>query len=61
MSSKKISKIQPETFKFNKEYLVLVEKEIKKYPKGKEASAIIAILFLIQKQHNNWIPLAALK
>ena len=61
MSIKKISKIQPESFEFSKENLLETEKEIKKYPKDRKASAVIALLYLVQKQNDNWIPLAALK
>ena len=61
MSIKKISKIQPELFEFSKENLQEVENEIKKYPKDKQASAILALLYLVQKQNDNWIPLAAIK
>ena len=61
MSIKKISKIQPETFEFSKDNLQEAEEEIKKYPKGKKASAVLALLRLAQKQNDNWIPLAAIK
>ena len=61
MTIKKISKTQPENFIFSRENLEIAEKEIKKYPKGKKASAVIALLYLVQKQNNNWIPLAAIK
>ena len=61
MSIKKISKIQPELFEFNKENLKKAEIEIKKYPEERKASAVIALLYLVQKQNNNWIPLAAIK
>ena len=61
MSIKKVSKIQPESFEFSKENLLRAENEIKKYPKDKKASAVIALLFLVQKQNENWIPLAAIK
>jgi len=61
MSIKKISKTQPESFEFSKDNLLEAENEIKKYPKGRKASAILALLFLVQKQNDNWIPLAAIK
>ena len=61
MSVKKVSEKQPDHFELSKEYLKIAEMEIKKYPKGKEASAILAILYLIQKQNDNWIPLAGIK
>ena len=61
MSIKKISEIQPETFEFSKDNLQEAEEEIKKYPKGKKSSAVLALLRLAQKQNDNWIPLAAIK
>jgi len=61
MSIKKISKIQPESFEFSKENLLKAEREIKKYPKEKRASSVLALLNLSQKQNENWIPLAAIK
>ena len=61
MSIKKITKIQPEYFEFSKDNLLEAEIEIKKYPKNRKASAILALLYLVQKQHDNWIPLAAIK
>ena len=52
---------QPETFKFSAEN----EKEIKhivaKYPKGRQASAVMPLLDLAQRQHNNWIPMKAIE
>jgi len=61
MSIKKISKFQPKSFEFSKENLNEAEKEIKKYPKDRKASAVIALLYLVQKQNDNWIPLVAMK
>ena len=61
MSIKKISKEQPENFEFNPENLTVVKEILKKYPKGKEQSAVMALLYLAQKQNENWIPLIAMK
>ena len=61
MSIKKVSKLQPETFEFSKENILEAQNEMKKYPKDKKASAVIALLNLVQKQNDNWIPLAAIK
>ena len=61
MSVKKISEKQPESFEFSKDNLIEAEKEIKKYPKNRKASAVIALLYLVQKQNENWIPLVAMK
>jgi len=61
MSVKKISETQPESFEFSKDNLQEAENIIKQYPKNKKASAVLALLYLVQKQHDNWIPLAAIK
>jgi len=61
MSIKKIYKEQPEKFEFDKENLNTVKSVIKKYPDGKEQSAVMALLYLAQRQNKNWIPLAAMK
>lgn len=61
MSIKKISKIQPELFEFTDNNLKKAEIEINKYPKEKKASAVMALLYLAQKQNDNWIPLAAIR
>ena len=61
MSGRKISKEQPENFEFNSENLLAAKKIITKYPKGKQQSAVMPLLFLAQKQNENWIPLAAMK
>ncbi len=61
MSLKKISKDQPEKFEFNDKNIVLAKKMINNYPKGKQQSAVMSLLYLAQRQNNNWIPLAAMK
>ena len=61
MSIKKISETQPESFEFSQVNLQEAENIIKKYPKNRKASAVLALLYLVQKQHYNWIPLAAIK
>ena len=61
MSIKKISETQPESFEFSKDNLQEAENIIKQYPKNRKASAVLALLYLVQKQHDNWIPLEAIK
>ncbi len=61
MSLKKISKDQPENFKFSPKNLNAAEKVISNYPKGKEQSAVMALLYIAQRQNDNWIPLSAMK
>ena len=61
MSIKKISKEQPENFEFNSKNMEVAKKIIQNYPEGKQQSAVMALLFLAQRQNNNWIPLIAIK
>ena len=61
MSVKKIHDQQPENFKFNDHNLELANKYLKKYPEKNKKSAVMPLLYLAQKQNNNWLPLAALK
>ena len=61
MSVKKISKTQPELFEFTSENLEKAKNEIKKYPKKRKASAVLALLYLVQNQNDNWIPLSAIR
>ena len=57
MSLKKISKDQPEKFEFNQQNLESAKKILLNYPKGKEKSGVMALLYIAQRQNNNWIPL----
>ena len=61
MSVKKVSKDQPNSFEFNDKSLDLAKKVISNYPNGKQQSAVMALLYIAQKQNNNWIPLSAMK
>ncbi len=61
MSIKKVSKEQPDKFEFNQDNLNLANKIVLNYPSGKKKSAVMALLYIAQKQNDNWIPLAAMK
>ena len=61
MSIRRPSKEQPETFDFNLASLEAAKLIVAKYPKDKKESAVMALLFIAQKQNSNWIPLAAMK
>ena len=61
MSLKRPAKDQPENFEFTSSSIEEANNIIAKYPKGKQQSAVMALLYLAQKQNNNWIPLAAMK
>ena len=61
MSIKKIHDNQPKEFKFSNENLKKVEEILKRYPEKNKKSAVMPLLYLAQKQNDNWIPLAAMK
>src|SRR6056300_256718 len=61
MTLRKISKEQPERFEFTQENLDEANRIIKKYPNGRQQSSVMSLLYLAQKQNDNWIPLSALK
>ena len=52
---------QPEIFSFTVANLKLAQKQIAKYPKGRQASAVLALLDLAQRQNDNWLPIAAME
>lgn len=52
---------QPATFAFSPENKETVDRLLAKYPEGRQASAVIALLDLAQRQHDGWIPQAAIE
>ena len=61
MAIKKISKAQPDKFEFTKKNMESANNIIQNYPSEKKQSAVMALLYIAQKQNDNWIPLAAMK
>ena len=61
MSIKKVHSEQPKNFEFSIQNLKLVEDILKKYPKERKKSEVMPLLYIAQKQNENWIPLAAIK
>jgi len=61
MTIKKIHKDQPETFEFNEKSMEAANKIVSNYPDGRQQSAVMALLYIAQRQHDNWIPLKAMK
>ncbi len=51
---------QPTSFVFTDENLRRAQAHIAKYPAGKQASAILPLFHIVQEQHDNWIPRAAM-
>jgi NADH-quinone oxidoreductase subunit E len=50
---------QPETFEFTRENLERAKAHIAKYPPGRQASAVLPLLWIVQEQHG-WVPRAAM-
>jgi len=50
----------PKEFAFKPEYLERAKHIIAKYPEGKQASAVMPLLDLAQRQNDNWLPRAAM-
>ena len=61
MSLRRPAKEQPDNFKFDSSSLEAAKTIVTKYPKDKQQSAVMALLYIAQKQNDNWIPLAAMK
>jgi NADH-quinone oxidoreductase E subunit len=57
----RIASDQPKTFKFTAENEKEIKRIIAKYPKGRQASAVMPLLDMAQRQHENWIPMAAIE
>ncbi|WP_291842403.1 NADH-quinone oxidoreductase subunit NuoE [Bradyrhizobium sp.] len=53
--------LQPASFAFSEENLAFARNEIAKYPPGRQASAVIAILWRAQEQHRGWVSEAAIR
>ena len=51
---------QPASFEFSPENLETAKRIIAKYPAGRQASAVLPLLYVAQRQHQNWVPRAAM-
>ena len=62
MSGKHIAddSLQPESFEFSAESEAKITTILAKYPEPRKASAVMPLLDLAQRQHDNWIPMAAI-
>jgi NADH-quinone oxidoreductase subunit E len=52
---------QPKEFAFTADNLAWAKAEIAKYPEGRQASAIISLLWRAQQQSGGWLPEAAIR
>jgi NADH-quinone oxidoreductase subunit E len=61
MSVRRLADEQPTTFEFTPENRAWAEHELAKYPPGRQASAVLALLWRAQKQSGYWLPRAAIE
>jgi len=53
--------VQPKEFSFSKDNLGWAKQQVAKYPEGRQASAIIPLLWRAQEQNDGWLPEAAIR
>lgn len=53
--------VQPPAFAFSNDNQVWARQQIAKYPQGRQASAVIPLLWKAQEQHDGWLPKAAIE
>ena len=61
MSVRRLAEKQPDSFDFTPENKAWLEKQIAKYPDGRQASAVVPALWQAQKQNNYWLPQKAIE
>lgn len=61
MSVRRLAEKQPESFAFTPENKAWAQTEIAKYPPGRQASAVIALLWRAQKQNAYWLSKPAIE
>ncbi|ODR95412.1 NADH-quinone oxidoreductase [Methyloceanibacter superfactus] len=61
MSVRRLAAEQPEGFAFTPENLEWAKAQIKQYPEGRQASAVLSLLWRAQEQMGGWIPEPALR
>jgi NADH-quinone oxidoreductase subunit E len=61
MSVRRLAEVQPESFAFTPENEAWGDAIIRKYPEGRQASAVISLLWRAQKQNDYWLPRPAIE
>jgi NADH-quinone oxidoreductase subunit E len=61
MAVRRLAEIQPADFAFTAENLTWANAQIAKYPAGRQASAVIPLLWRAQKQAGGWLPRKAIE
>lgn len=61
MSVRRLHSEQPESFAFTQENQAWAEGQISKFPEGRQASAVIPLLWRAQEQHEGWLTEPAIR
>ncbi len=61
MSARRLAKDQPDSFAFSAASKKEIAIWVRKYPKGRQRSALIPALWIVQKQAGGWLPAPALE
>ena len=61
MSVRRLDPVQPDSFAFSAENMAFAKKTIAQYPSGKQASAVIALLWRAQEQNAGWLSRPAME
>ncbi|RAH98879.1 NADH-quinone oxidoreductase subunit NuoE [Acuticoccus sediminis] len=61
MAVRRLAEQQPAAFEFTPQNLEWAKAKIKNYPEGRQASAVIPILWKAQEQHHGWLPEPAIR
>jgi NADH-quinone oxidoreductase subunit E len=56
MTVRRLAENQPKDFSFSPDNLAWAKREIMKYPEGRQASAVIPLLWRAQEQAGGWLP-----
>src|SRR5437588_11119125 len=61
MSIRRLAENQPASFAFTAQNLAWAKAQIAKYPEGRQASAVIPLLWRAQEQAGGWLPKKAME
>ncbi|OYW31788.1 MAG: hypothetical protein B7Z45_10050, partial [Azorhizobium sp. 12-66-6] len=61
MSVRRLAAEQPSSFAFTPENAAWADRQISKYPEGRQASAVVPLLWRAQEQAGGWLPEPAIR
>lgn len=61
MSVRRLATVQPESFAFTAENEAWIDRQVAKYPEGRQASAVVPLLWKAQEQAGGWLPEPAIR